>query len=63
MPSQQVLDAKSAEVEAIKDLLQEYKFIGVASLPESPRNPTSRTKKEPVGQGLHEGSQEHPHDN
>jgi len=32
MPSQQVLDAKSAEVEAIKDLLQEYKFIGVASL-------------------------------
>jgi large subunit ribosomal protein L10 len=32
MPSQQVLDVKSAEVEAIKDLLQEYKFIGVASL-------------------------------
>jgi len=32
MPSQQVLDTKSAEVEAIKDLLQEYKFIGVASL-------------------------------
>lgn len=32
MPSQQILDAKSAEVEAIKDLLQEYKFIGVASL-------------------------------
>jgi len=32
MPSQQVLEEKSAEVEAIKDLLQEYKFIGVASL-------------------------------
>jgi large subunit ribosomal protein L10 len=32
LPSQQVLEEKSAEVEAIKDLLQEYKFIGVASL-------------------------------
>jgi large subunit ribosomal protein L10 len=32
MPSEQVLEEKSAEVEAIKDLLQEYKFIGVASL-------------------------------
>jgi len=32
MPSQQVLEEKSGEVEAIKDLLQEYKFIGVASL-------------------------------
>jgi large subunit ribosomal protein L10 len=32
MPSQQVLEEKSAEVEAIKDLLQAYKFIGVASL-------------------------------
>jgi large subunit ribosomal protein L10 len=32
MPSQQVLEEKSAEVEAIKELLQEYKSIGVASL-------------------------------
>jgi large subunit ribosomal protein L10 len=32
MPSQQVLEEKSAEVEAIKDLLQAYRFIGVASL-------------------------------
>ncbi|MBT0158516.1 50S ribosomal protein L10 [Candidatus Bathyarchaeota archaeon A05DMB-2] len=32
MPSQLVLEEKSAEVEAIKELLQEYKSIGVASL-------------------------------
>ena len=32
MPSQQVLEEKTGEVEAIKDLLKEYKSIGVASL-------------------------------
>ncbi len=32
MPSQQVLEAKSTEVEAIKDILKEYKSIGIASL-------------------------------
>jgi len=32
MPSQQVLEAKANEVEAIKDLLKEYKSIGIASL-------------------------------
>jgi large subunit ribosomal protein L10 len=32
MPSQQVLEEKSGEVEAIKDLLKEYKSIGIASL-------------------------------
>lgn len=32
MPSQQVLEEKTSEVEAIKDLLKEYKAIGIASL-------------------------------
>src|SRR5208283_1487842 len=32
MPSQQVLDEKSCEVDAIKDILKEYKSIGIASL-------------------------------
>jgi len=32
MPSQQVLEEKTGEVEAIKDLLKEYKSIGIASL-------------------------------
>ena len=32
MPSQQVLEEKSSEVEAIKDILKGYKSIGIASL-------------------------------
>ncbi|HLN89119.1 MAG TPA: 50S ribosomal protein L10 [Candidatus Binatia bacterium] len=32
MPSQQVLEAKSTEIDAIKDILKEYKSIGIASL-------------------------------
>ncbi len=32
MPSQQVLDEKSSEVDAIKDILKEYHSIGIASL-------------------------------
>ena len=32
MPSQQVLEQKSSEVEEIKDILKEYKSIGIASL-------------------------------
>jgi large subunit ribosomal protein L10 len=32
MPSQQVLEEKTGEVETIKDLLKEYKSIGIASL-------------------------------
>jgi large subunit ribosomal protein L10 len=32
MPSQQVLEEKTGEIEAIKDLLKEYKSIGIASL-------------------------------
>lgn len=32
MPSQQVLDEKSSEVEAIKEILKEYKSVGIASL-------------------------------
>jgi large subunit ribosomal protein L10 len=32
MPSQQVLEEKSSEVDAIKDILKEYKSIGIASL-------------------------------
>ena len=31
MPSQQVLEEKSSEVDAIKDILKEYKSIGIAS--------------------------------
>jgi large subunit ribosomal protein L10 len=32
MPSQQVLEQKSVEIEAIKDILKEYKSIGIADL-------------------------------
>ncbi len=32
MPSQQVLEEKSSEVEAIKDIFKEYKSVGIASL-------------------------------
>jgi large subunit ribosomal protein L10 len=32
MPSQQILEEKTGEVETIKDLLKEYKSIGIASL-------------------------------
>ncbi len=32
MPSQQVLDQKTSEVEEIKELLKAYKYIGIASL-------------------------------
>ncbi|MCW3996472.1 MAG: 50S ribosomal protein L10 [Candidatus Bathyarchaeota archaeon] len=32
MPSQQVLEEKSSEVKAIKDILKEYKSVGIASL-------------------------------
>lgn len=32
MPSQQVLEEKTSEIEEIKDLLKEYKSIGIASL-------------------------------
>lgn len=32
MPSQQVLEEKSSEIESIKELLKEYKSIGIASL-------------------------------
>ena len=45
MPSQQVLEEKSSEVEEIKDVLKEYKSIGIASLQESSRFTTTRTQK------------------
>ncbi len=49
MPSQQVLEEKSAEVEAIKDLLQEYKFIGVASLQKVRATQLQQLKKNLTG--------------
>ncbi len=39
MPSQQVLEEKTGEIDAIKTLLMEYKALGIASLQKfAPRN-------------------------
>ena len=45
MPSQQVLDEKSSEVEAIKEIFKEYKSVGIASLQEGPRFTATRTQE------------------
>ncbi len=50
MPSQQVLEGKAAEVEAIKELLQEYKSIGVASLQKVRAAQLQALKKNLAGQ-------------
>jgi large subunit ribosomal protein L10 len=49
MPSQQVLDAKSSEVESIKDILKEYKSIGIASLKKVRASQLQELKKSMTG--------------
>ena len=49
MPSQQVLEEKSSEVEAIKDILKEYKSIGVASLKKVRASQLQELKKSMAG--------------
>ena len=49
MPSQQVLEAKSTEVEAIKDILKEYKSIGIASLKKVRASQLQELKKSMAG--------------
>ncbi len=50
MPSQQVLDEKSSEVEAIKDILKEYKSVGIASLQKVRASQLQELKKSMKGQ-------------
>jgi large subunit ribosomal protein L10 len=50
MPSQQVLDEKSSEVDAIKDILQEYKSVGIASLKKVRASQLQELKKTMKGQ-------------
>jgi large subunit ribosomal protein L10 len=49
MPSQQVLEEKSSEVDAIKDILKEYKSIGIASLQKVRASQLQELKKSMVG--------------
>lgn len=49
MPSQQVLEAKSSEVDAIKDILKEYKSIGIASLQKVRASQLQELKKSMAG--------------
>jgi len=49
MPSQQVLDEKSSEVEAIKDILKEHKSIGIASLKKVRASQLQEIKKSMAG--------------
>ncbi len=49
MPSQQVLEAKSSEVESIKDILKEYKSIGIASLKKVRASQLQELKKSMAG--------------
>ncbi len=50
MPSQQVLDQKSSEVEAIKEIFKEYKSIGIASLQKVRASQLQELKKSMKGQ-------------
>ena len=50
MPSQQVLQEKSSEVEAIKDIFKEYKSIGIASLKKVRASQLQELKKSMKGQ-------------
>ena len=59
MPSQQVLEEKSSEVDSIKDILKEHKSIGIASLQEGSRFPTSRTQEKHGWQSLPTSFKEH----
>ena len=49
MPSQQVLEEKSSEVDAIKDILKEYKSIGIASLKKVRASQLQEIKKTMAG--------------
>ena len=49
MPSQQVLEEKSSEVEAIKDILKEHKSIGIASLKKVRASQLQELKKSMTG--------------
>lgn len=49
MPSQQVLEEKSSEVDAIKDILKGYKSIGIASLQKVRASQLQELKKSMVG--------------
>ncbi len=49
MPSQQVLEEKSSEVEAIKDILKEHKSIGIASLKKVRASQLQELKKSMAG--------------
>jgi large subunit ribosomal protein L10 len=49
MPSQQVLEEKSSEVEAIKDILKGYKSIGIASLQKVRASQLQELKKSMAG--------------
>jgi large subunit ribosomal protein L10 len=50
MPSQQVLDQKSSEVEAIKEIFKEYKSVGIASLQKVRASQLQELKKSMKGQ-------------
>jgi large subunit ribosomal protein L10 len=50
MPSQQVLEAKSSEVESIKDIFKEYKSVGIASLKKVRASQLQELKKTMKGQ-------------
>jgi large subunit ribosomal protein L10 len=49
MPSQQVLEEKSNEVEAIKDIFKEYKSVGIASLQKVRASQLQELKKSMAG--------------
>ena len=49
MPSQQVLEEKSGEVDSIKDMLKEYKSIGIASLQKVRASQLQELKKSMAG--------------
>jgi large subunit ribosomal protein L10 len=49
MPSQQVLEEKSTEVEAIKDILKEHKLVGIANLKKVRASQLQMLKKSMAG--------------
>ena len=49
MPSQQVLDQKSSQVDSIKGILEEYKSIGIASLQKVRASQLQEIKKTMAG--------------
>jgi large subunit ribosomal protein L10 len=49
MPSQQVLEEKSSEVDSIKDILKEYKSIGIANLQKVRASQLQELKKSMAG--------------